>query len=625
MISEIDNTFDIAFKYSAIGMALVSPEGRWLRVNDCFLKFVLYNESDLIGNSTLEITFDEDREQTKAMISALLSGATLSENIEKRYKRKDGNIVWAEISVALIRDENGHPLYFLSQIQDITPRKIAEAKLKESEARFDLAMKGSNAGLWDWDCKSENLYFSPRFKAILGITDPDFSPTIRLMEELLHPDDRERRAMAIDLHIKAKIPYNIEYRMKHGDGHYVWIQSRGQAAWNKEGTPIRMASSVEDISHRKLIEKELSQSEERLALVVQNTTDGIWDWNNIGTQDEEIYWSPQMFKLIGCRIKNPNPSYQYLLDKLHPQDKEELESAVYAHLKKGEIFDVQFRLETEDQRYEWFNARGSKSINDRGNVRFTGSVTNIDEQKKSDAKLEEYMRELERINGDLDDFAYIASHDLNEPLRGLSNNALFLKEDYQDKLDEKALQRLDRIMFLCKRMEKLVNDLLHFARIKNQELQIQKVDLNNVIEDIRVTLDHFLAESNAEILVPRRLPRVICDEVIITELFRNLIVNGIKYNDNEKKIIEIGYHNTREDDSSESKIELYIKDNGIGIPREHQKDIFRIFKRLDDREDSIRGTGIGLTFVKKIVERHNGKIWLESQPGSGSIFHFTIS
>lgn len=623
-MSELEKTFDIGFRFSAIGMALVSLDGNWLKVNDSLLNMLGYDQKEILGKSTLDITHKQDIAPSKKLIKEVASGKKENYNLEKRYIRKDGRVIWVSLSVSLVRNDKEEPIYYLSQIQDITSKKEIEESLKISQARFDLAMRGSNSGLWDWDFKSEKLYFSPRFKEILGITDPKFTPDLDKMEALLHPNDRERRAISLSLHLKAKIPYNVEYRMKHAKGHYVWIHSRGQAQWNDSGQPIRMSSSVEDVTHRKLIEQQLKKSEERLALVVNSTTDGVWDWNNIGTKHQEVYWSPQLFKLIGCDSFNDLPSYELILNKIHPEDRGLLEDAVSGHLNRGNEFNIQLRIETDPSRYEWFKAKGSKSVNDKGNIRFTGSITNISAEKVSEAKIEEYMNELVRINSDLDDFAYIASHDLNEPIRGVSNNAIFLKEDFGDKLGEEGLRRIDRIMFLCMRMEKLVSDLLHFARIKNQDLQMQKVDLNNVIDDIKATLENFLTESNAKIILPKKLPRIICDEVIITELFKNLIVNGIKYNKSKEKIIEIGYTNENSEDEM-NKYCFYVKDNGIGIKDEHHKDIFRIFKRLNSEDYDVKGTGIGLTFVKKIVERHNGQIWLESELGNGSKFNFTVN
>lgn len=267
---------------------------------------------------------------------------------------------------------------------------------------------------------------------------------------------------------------------------------------------------------------------------------------------------------------------------------------------------------------------GINEMNVNGDRMFVGTIRDITERKKAEAEIADYLKKLKRSNQELDDFAYIASHDLKEPLRGLSNNALFLKEDYQESLDASAEKRLNRMVYLCERMEVLVDDLLYFSRLGRQELAIQKTDINAVIKDVRMMVEAAFVDEKISILVPDTLPVIICDLPRVTELFRNLITNAIKYNDKTEKIIEIGSLASHPDVPEDAYI-FYVADNGIGIDENFFQDVFRIFKRLNDEDDSVKGTGAGLTFVKKIVERHNGQIWIESKLGVGTTFYFTLS
>jgi light-regulated signal transduction histidine kinase (bacteriophytochrome) len=260
-----------------------------------------------------------------------------------------------------------------------------------------------------------------------------------------------------------------------------------------------------------------------------------------------------------------------------------------------------------------------------GRQRFSGIVRDITARKEAEQALLSHTRALERSNRELDDFAYIASHDLKEPLRGIHNHARFLLEDNAEKLDQDSVGRLNRLVFLSQRMEKLVNDLLYFSRLGRQELAVQPTDLGAVIKDVESTLETFLQERGAKISTPVRLPVILCDKPRVTELFRNLITNAVKYNDKPDKNVEIGWLRTHKgaDGTMLSNV-LYVKDNGRGIDREFHQEIFRIFKRLQGSHEQEEGTGVGLTFVKKIVERHGGKIWLESEPGQGTTFYFTL-
>ncbi len=263
-------------------------------------------------------------------------------------------------------------------------------------------------------------------------------------------------------------------------------------------------------------------------------------------------------------------------------------------------------------------------LTDRDEREFKLLAANV-ELERTNADLARHAEALERSNTDLDEFAHIASHDLKEPLRGLSNIAKFLHEDYAEKLDREGVGRLLRLGYLCKRMEKIINDLLYFSRIGRQELGIQPTDLNEVIRDIEMMTETTLKESNACIAIPHELPRVSCDKVRITEAFRNLIANAIKYNDNAARTVEIGYYaELRTAHGTETGV-FYVKDNGIGIAQEFHEDIFRMFKRLNAEAEDKKGTGAGLTFVRKIVERHGGRIWLNSALGQGTTFYFTLA
>jgi PAS domain S-box-containing protein len=260
-----------------------------------------------------------------------------------------------------------------------------------------------------------------------------------------------------------------------------------------------------------------------------------------------------------------------------------------------------------------------------GAQHFSGIVRDITQRKAAEEELADYTRALERSNKELDDFAYIASHDLKEPLRGIHNHSRFLLEDNAEKLEKESVDRLDRLVYLSQRMERLVNDLLYFSRLGRQELAIQPADINEVIHDVESTLDVFLSERKAKILVPNKLPSVVCDKTKVTELFRNLITNAIKYNDKPEKSVEIGWFAQHKSADGEAMRNVfYVRDDGRGIAREFHTEIFRIFKRLQGGKEKEEGTGVGLTFVKKIVERHGGRIWLESEPGHGTTFYFTL-
>jgi two-component system, chemotaxis family, sensor kinase Cph1 len=239
--------------------------------------------------------------------------------------------------------------------------------------------------------------------------------------------------------------------------------------------------------------------------------------------------------------------------------------------------------------------------------------------------------ELERSNIELDSFAYVASHDLKEPLRGIHNYSTFLIEDYGDILGADGTEKLDTLIRLTQRMENLINSLLHYSRCGRAELLFQPVDLSEVIKTVIDAIE-ISRPAPVEFRIARPLPMVKGDRTYIVELFTNLISNAIEYNDRLQKWIEIGYISGAEADPklsaalnlSSTQSAFFVRDNGIGIRAKHLETIFKIFKRLHPANKYGSGTGAGLTIAKKIVERHSGRIVVESTVGEGSTFYFTL-
>jgi light-regulated signal transduction histidine kinase (bacteriophytochrome) len=245
-----------------------------------------------------------------------------------------------------------------------------------------------------------------------------------------------------------------------------------------------------------------------------------------------------------------------------------------------------------------------------------GNIIDIVLQRSEELLL---LKELERSNVELDSFAHAASHDLKEPLRGIHNYASLVLRAEADRLEPTNRKRMETVVRLTQRMESLINSLLHYAQVGRTELSLRETDLNEVLASVLEPLKPRIDEAGVEVRVPSPLPPARCDRVWVVEVFTNLITNAIKYSDKAEKWVEIGA--MRAPDGSTA---WYVRDNGIGIQPEYHEDIFRIFKRLHGRDKYGGGTGTGLTIVKRLIERHNGRIWLESQPGVGTTFFFTL-
>jgi len=381
--------------------------------------------------------------------------------------------------------------------------------------------------------------------------------------------------------------------------------------------------------HIKRLTSQLSQSryaESRalteLKAIIENAVDGLITINGRGLIQSfnpacERIFGYMTHEVIGQNIKMLMP------DKYSQHHDEYLSN--YQRTREAKIIGIGREVEGRRKNGEIFPLDLSVSeITVLDNIMYSGIIRDISERKKAEKTLLASNAALLRSNAELDDFAYIASHDLKEPLRAIHNHSRFLLEDHGELLPDDAKIRINKLLTSTVRMDKLIDDLLSFSRLSRGEIAKEMHDMNALVQDVIKNIEPFLEEKKAQIIIPEPLPSVMCDRVKVVSILQNLAVNGIKYNDNFEKIIEIGFKATQPRDQHVETDVFYVKDNGIGIRSEFKNDVFRIFKRLHSPKLYGEGSGSGLTFTKKNVERHGGIIWFESVIGQGTVFYFTL-
>jgi PAS domain S-box-containing protein len=257
-----------------------------------------------------------------------------------------------------------------------------------------------------------------------------------------------------------------------------------------------------------------------------------------------------------------------------------------------------------------------------GIATFAQDITELKVERRS---LEQKAAELARSNQELDHFAYIVSHDLKEPLRGIHNYSNWLLEDYASQLDDDGRKKLETLPRLTQRMDKLIDALLRYSQVGRLDLAVTETNLEEVLAGVLDSLRPSLEAGGVDIRIPQPLPKIRCDPILVGELFHNLVTNAVKYNDKPQRWIEIGsQQNPSEPRTARTSTVFHVRDNGIGIRERHLPLIFRIFKRLHARDQFGGGAGAGLTIVNKIVERHGGRIWVDSEHGEGTTVYFTL-
>lgn len=379
---------------------------------------------------------------------------------------------------------------------------------------------------------------------------------------------------------------------------------------------------VLDNTDREQSRIEIIKKKEILTFAEEIGNLGSWEWN---IHRNKLHLSDNAFQILGIKQKNFRNDMESLLEVIHPADKKTFEEMIqkidFRNTRDFIVFNV---IRPIDKMEKQISGISFLSFDENKNpVKVNGIIFDITEEQRTKDNLVKLNKELldtneklSKTNNELRQFAYITSHDLNEPLRMITSFLGLLSKQYYDKLDNEGREYIDFAVDGAERMKKLIKDLLSYSRIDTLAAQHKHVNLGKVLDNVLLNLDTAISDSQAKIKMDQ-LPVVNAEPTQITQLFQNLVGNAIKFKGDKKPEIKIIVKD------EEAYWEFVVVDNGIGIKKEYFDKIFGIFERLHSREE-YEGTGIGLAICKKIVERHDGKIWVESEPGNGAAFHFTL-
>ena len=348
-------------------------------------------------------------------------------------------------------------------------------------------------------------------------------------------------------------------------------------------------------------EAELERVRDRMEFALTSTDALVWDWN---VENERATHYPSEEHVFGTTVE----SWEDYADLIHPDDRESAQRVLERSLETGEPKHEEIRI-VRDGEVRWIEAPGRPITDADGLTRMVGVARDITERKT-------FELQLKASNERLEQFAYVASHDLQEPLRMITSYLDLLENRYRDELDDDAREFIDYAVDGAGRMQEMVQDLLTYSQLDTDAEPLEPTGAEAVVETALDVLELQIEENDAEISVSE-LPTVEADENQLEQVFQNLVSNAIKYRGDDPP--RIGIDATRQNEMCR----FDVTDNGIGIDPAYADQIFEVFKRLHTNEE-YQGTGIGLSLCQKIVEHHGGEIWVESEPGQGSTFSFTI-
>lgn len=584
----------------------VMIDGKYSIVNKAFLKIIGYSDpNEVIGKDYLLFVDDAYKDKVKRIVDR---------DSDERYtsvvRRKDGVIRNIEVTGKSIWLDNRK--IRVSVVRDLDEQLQLQQKLIESESRFKAIFQNNLMGIILTTTDGAILEINQSLLDQIGKTKEELQGTNLI--DIIYEDDRPSALVNLGRLLANEVELAFaERRLVNKDNKPIWSKMTCSLVLNDNGERL-VLGIIENVQSIKENEQALFESEIKFKAVYKSSPMGIIISKKPGIiVDVNPIFAEMMGyevdELIGKNLVNithPNdvPSSLELMEKIYSKAISQYTNEKIYLRKDGSSF--------------W--AKGVVSlINEVDDEVFTVAIVeNIEKKKLTERTLEQKNIELLQINQELEHFAYVASHDLQEPLRTITSFIQILDRKYATQFGEDAQQFMSFVVDGAKRMQMLIHDLLEYSRINRHNTGYEKVDLNEIFNTVsRVLKDKI--ESNDALVLAENLPMVYGNRIQLTQVFQNLVDNAIKFKAPKRKPeILISVLDLKD------KWELIFRDNGIGISQEYFQRIFIIFQRLHTLEE-YSGTGIGLAICKKIIERHGGEIWVESKAGKGTAFHLTIS
>lgn len=620
--------FQQLFENSPEGIVILDNQDRILNANKGFERMFQFNADELKGKVLNSLIVPESQsEQASQMTLFVLRGEVIHRETER--KRKDGSMVDVSIlAYPIVLEENQIGVYGI--YSDITERKETEKALRNSEERYRAFVKQSTEGIWRFeflepipvklpvDEQIKNIFrfgylaeCNDVFAEMYGYESAGDIVGARIGELLIESEPKNIEYLRKSIMNGYKID-NIESIEKDKSGNKkVFVNNMVGIVDND--SLVRLWGSQRDITMAKKAQEELSRTQFRLATLLKNLQDVVLYETGGGKE----FMSENVLEMLGypaAKFGDRN----FFRSITHPGDWKTIEEKTKEWNTQGSpgVLNLEFRVRKADGRYIWVEDHMIK-VRNNGDSHMAGVLINITEHKTTEEKLKQLAEKLSQSNKELEQFAYVASHDLQEPLRMVASYIQILQRRYKGQLSQEADEFINYAVDGVVRMKTLINDLLVYSRVNTKEAPLEDVDCNSVIEQTLTTLKTTIDESKA-VVNYEPLPIVKANHLHLSQLFQNLISNAIKF----KKPDEAPVVNISAKHAGDEWL-FTVQDNGIGIDKEFSDKIFVIFQRLHNNSE-YPGTGIGLAICKRIIEKLGGHLWVESEPGKGSTFSFTI-
>ena len=618
-LKESEEKFRGFLDFGNIGMAITSIDKKWVYYNDQICEIFGFTREELLEKTWADLSYPEDLQSEVEQFNKILKGEIDSYQIDKRYIKRNGEIIYAHLTISCIRNSDGSVKYFLATLQDITKRKNAEQKLKELTERYERLTDNADVAIFWVKIKGREIVHSipgnPAAERLFGYSKAEWLSDSTLGFKIIHPDFVEKQIQIMDeININKKPIKNAVLGWIAKDGHEVIMEYTIIPILDDNGEIVFFESIGVDITKRKKTEQKLKESEEKYSTLAKLSPVGIFNTDQKG---DCLYVNERWSQIAGL---TPDQALGTgWVDGIHPNDRKRVSAEWYNAAVNNVPFESEYRFKRLDSKITWVYGQAIAIKDNLGKITgYVGTITDITELKKTEKKL----KDLNKLKSE---FLRRASHELKTPLISIKGFSDLILSIYADQLDTSIVSKLKEINDGCRRLMNIINNLLKTSRLESTELKpkLQKEDLSFLIKFCVHELESLAEMRNQSIkldILNDLYANIEKEE--IHDVLSNLLTNAIKYTPPNGKI-------TINTDLKEDYVVISLKDNGIGFTNEEKKKIFQQFGKIErygqGLDLGIDGTGLGLYISKKIVESHGGKIWMESEGKSrGSTFYFTI-
>jgi len=662
-LQESEEKFRLAFDKANIGMCLVDLQGNLFQVNEKMSEIFGYSQDELKSINVSDLAIAEDKQISSKFIQGAVVEHKDSARLEKRYRHRLGHIIYGEVSSSLVRDTEGNPLYFISQVQDISERKRYEIDLEEArnalakanaELEERVSVRTAELKKSETSLRQSEMQFRRYFeqnligmamtspsKAWINVNDKlceilgySFAELQELSwDKITHPDDLAINLEKFNLIIDGQIEdYETDKRFIHKNGQIVYTSLAVQCHRKPDGKVDFFVALIQDISDRKKAEIALQESQDFLQKVTDTSPNIIYIYDL--QQQCNIYVNREIATILGYSpIEIQAMGANFFSTLMHPDDLQNM-PAEYARLARavdGEIYDCEYRLRNTQGEWRWLYSRHSVFSRDlEGQIKCTiGAAQDITERKLAEAQLQQTYAELLQATRRKDEFLAAMSHELRTPLNAILGMTEILQEEIYGSINEKQMTALQTIENSGSHLLELINDVLDVAKIESGEvhLEMSNISIASLCESSILFIQQQARKKNIQVdrVLPSNLPNIHVDERRIRQALINLLNNAVKFTPTGGQVtLEAMYPAPYEDNALSNTVEhirLIVRDTGIGISPEDILKLFQPFIQIDSALNrKYEGTGLGLALVKNIVKLHGGEVWVTSEVGVGSCF-----